>query len=180
VRANNSTPKKTAFYTVLCLPGLLWLNNESNYGTQCCTSMGPTLIMVWLPWLLIQTFQNPKTFQTQAFQIRDSKQYNIHSLLLQTRCKQNQLTNSVAQEPEGSSLHSQQPATGLCPEPVECNPHPPKPISLRSILIPSFHLRLGLPSGLFPSGFSTKTIYTFLSFAMRATTPAHLFRLDLT
>jgi hypothetical protein len=27
-------------------------------------------------------------------------------------------TNSVAQEPEGSSPHSQQPATGPCPEPV--------------------------------------------------------------
>jgi hypothetical protein len=28
------------------------------------------------------------------------------------------LTNSVAQETKGSSLHSQQPATGPCPEPV--------------------------------------------------------------
>jgi hypothetical protein len=35
------------------------------------------------------------------------------------------LTNSVAQEPEGSSPHSPQPATGLCPEPVESNPHAP-------------------------------------------------------
>jgi hypothetical protein len=35
------------------------------------------------------------------------------------------LTNSVAQEPEGSSPHSQQPAAGPCPEPVESNPHPP-------------------------------------------------------
>jgi hypothetical protein len=34
-------------------------------------------------------------------------------------------SNSVAQEPEGSSPHSQQPATGPCPEPVESNPHPP-------------------------------------------------------
>jgi hypothetical protein len=33
------------------------------------------------------------------------------------------LTNSVAQEPEGSSPHSQQPATGPRPEPVESNPH---------------------------------------------------------
>jgi carotenoid cleavage dioxygenase-like enzyme len=32
---------------------------------------------------------------------------------------------SVAQEPEGSSPHSQQPATGPCPETVESNPHPP-------------------------------------------------------
>jgi hypothetical protein len=38
---------------------------------------------------------------------------------------------------------------------------PPKPISLRFILIPSSHLRLSLPSGRFPSEFSTKTLYTF-------------------
>jgi hypothetical protein len=35
------------------------------------------------------------------------------------------ITNSVAQEPEGSTPHSQQPATGPCPEPVESSPHPP-------------------------------------------------------
>jgi hypothetical protein len=35
------------------------------------------------------------------------------------------LTNFVAQEPEGSSPHSQQPATGPCPQTVESNPHPP-------------------------------------------------------
>jgi hypothetical protein len=29
----------------------------------------------------------------------------------------------MAQEPEGSSPHSQQPTTGPCPEPVESNPH---------------------------------------------------------
>jgi hypothetical protein len=50
------------------------------------------------------------------------------------------ITNSVAQEPEGSSPHSQQPATGPCPETVESNPHPPKPVSLRSILIPTYAL----------------------------------------
>jgi hypothetical protein len=45
--------------------------------------------------------------------------------------------NSVAQEPEGSPPHSQQLATGPYPEPVESNPHPLEPISIRSILIPS-------------------------------------------
>ena len=36
----------------------------------------------------------------------------------------------------------------------------PHPTSWRSILILSTHLRLGLPSRLFPSGFPTKTLYT--------------------
>ena len=36
----------------------------------------------------------------------------------------------------------------------------PHPTSWRSNIILSTHLRLCLPSGLFPSGFSTKTLYT--------------------
>ena len=36
----------------------------------------------------------------------------------------------------------------------------PHPTSWRSILILSTNLRLGLPSGLFPTGFPTKTLYT--------------------
>ena len=54
----------------------------------------------------------------------------------------------------------------------------PLPTSWRSILILSSHLRLGLPSGLFPSGFSTLTLCTHLPSSIRATCPAHLILLD--
>jgi len=68
---------------------------------------------------------------------------------------------------------------------------PPVPIlgQPNSVHIPTFHLleihpninqhlRLGLPSGLLPSGFPTKTLYTPLSSPVCATCPAHLILLD--
>jgi len=55
----------------------------------------------------------------------------------------------------------------------------PHPIFRRFILILSSHLLLGIPSGLFPSGFLTKILYTALLFTIRATCPSHLILLDL-
>jgi hypothetical protein len=48
------------------------------------------------------------------------------------------------------------------------------PVHLRSILIFSCQLLLGLRSGLLPSGFSTKILYTVLISATHATCPADL------
>jgi hypothetical protein len=59
-------------------------------------------------------------------------------------------------EAEGSTPCSQEPSTGPYTEPYQSNPL--HPIPLRSILILSTHLRLGLPSGLFPSGFPTNIL----------------------
>jgi hypothetical protein len=54
-------------------------------------------------------------------------------------------------KPKSSLLHSQEPATDLYPEPVESSPSPPI-LFLEDIQL-SYHLGLGLPSGLLPSRF---------------------------
>jgi hypothetical protein len=76
-------------------------------------------------------------------------------------------------EPKGSLPYSQVSATCPCPEPAGPSPYsyiPLPEIHLNIIL----QLRLGLSSGLFPSGFPTKTLHTPLLSPIRATCPAHL------
>jgi hypothetical protein len=81
-------------------------------------------------------------------------------------------------EPEGSLPCSQQPSTGLYPEPDQSNPSIPPYLS-KVHLILSTHLRLGLPSGLLPPGFPTNILYAFLFSPIRAACPEQLILLDL-
>jgi hypothetical protein len=72
---------------------------------------------------------------------------------------------------EGSLPHSQKPDTCPYSELDRSSPclHP----TTWSILILSFHLRLSIPSGLFPSDFPTKTLYTDFLVLKPATFHAH-------
>jgi hypothetical protein len=78
-------------------------------------------------------------------------------------------TSNHFMEHEGSLPCSQEPSTGPYPEPDQCNAYHP----LRSILVLSTHLRLGIPSDLFPSGFLINILCAFLFSPIRATCPAH-------
>jgi len=109
-----------------------------------------------------------------------------------------QLTNSMEQSPSwGTNSHSASQET-MC---LKWNPKvitmfmrihhwslswvtqiqsaPFQPISFRSILIVSSHLCLGLPSSLFPLGFSNKNFVYISHLPMHATSLTNLILLDL-
>jgi hypothetical protein len=77
-------------------------------------------------------------------------------------------------EPECSSPCQREPTLSPYPELDQSSPIPPHPISVRSVLILSSHLRLRFHSDLFASGFSIVTHYVFLISLMRTTCYVHL------
>jgi hypothetical protein len=104
--------------------------------------------------------------------------YGVWPLLRSCQLCSYSRTSQHLMEPESSLPCSQESSTGLYPESDRSTPYHPI-LSLRYILILYTHLRLGLPSGLFPSGFPTNILFAFLVFSIRATCPAHLIFLDL-
>jgi hypothetical protein len=62
-------------------------------------------------------------------------------------------------EPEGSLPCSKEPSTGSYPEPDQSSHTTPTYLSKIHFIIT--YLRLGLPSGLFPSALPTKILYAF-------------------
>ena len=82
-------------------------------------------------------------------------------------------------ELEGSLPHSQVPATCPYPKSDQSCPCTPHPTSWRYILILSSHLSLGLPSGLFPSGYPIKILCTPLFSPIHVACPGHFILLGL-
>jgi hypothetical protein len=71
-------------------------------------------------------------------------------------------------EPKSSTPYSQQPATGPYPETVQFSPHT---TSLKYNLMLSYHLSLGLSSGILHLGF-------WLDFGIHLSSSTHLILLD--
>ena len=81
-------------------------------------------------------------------------------------------------EAGGSMTHSQRLSNNPFPEPNQPNSSYLFPIYIRSILILSSHLRLGLPKGFFPVGSPVKILKALLASFILAAWPVHLNLID--
>jgi hypothetical protein len=107
--------------------------------------------------------------------------YGAESFLRSCKLCSHSRTSQHFIKPEGSLPCSQEPSTGPYPVSDRSKSIPSHSILslLRSISILSTNLYLGLPSGLFPSGFPTNILCAFRFSSNRPTCAAHLILLDL-
>jgi hypothetical protein len=93
-----------------------------------------------------------------------------------TNCAAPQELPSILWNPKVQyRIHKSPP---LVPILSRMNPIHSIPSYLSKIHFNIVHSRLGLPSRLFPSGFPTNILYTFLFSPIHATRPAHVIRFD--
>ena len=127
--------------------------------TDWLTYLLTYLLTDWLTYLLTHSTQHSHSWEANRF----SASQEIPHILWNPKVHYH--------------IHNCQPHVPILSQfdPVHTPPHP---TPWKPILILSSHLRLGLPSGIFPSGFPTKTLYTPLLSPISATCPAHLILLD--
>ena len=125
-------------------------------------------IRLWmLHTLLSEVLPSPASILTYSIEQSPSWEAN--------RFSASQKKSPLFIEPEGSLSHSQVHATCPCLEPDRSSPYLHIPLPEDQ----ACHLRQGLPSVLFPSGFLTKTLCTPLLSPILAVCHAHLILLDL-
>jgi hypothetical protein len=93
--------------------------------------------------------------------IKTNKLHGARPFLRSRQLRSYSRISQLFMEPKGSLPCSQEPSTGPYPEPDQSSLYHPI-LTLKSILILASHLHLGLPSGIFPSGFPTKILSAVL------------------
>jgi len=124
-------------------------------ATRFITSLSPSL---WYVWFLLYSMQQSPSWEANRF----SGSYEIPRIFCIPKVHYRFYKSPLP-----------------IPIPSQINPvHAPHPTSRSSNLVLYFHLRLSLPSGLFPSDFPTKNLYAPRLSHIHDTSPAHLILLQ--